>query len=164
MNNIDQMVENLYVGLEYRPCVVPVIYDDNKRFLITQASVELSCWSYPQGGIKRGEKIIDALFRELKEEVGINSRLDLNFIDYNLYYAILNFESDRLRKKGFTKGKAYFFVLANYFGDKKLVLNSKEVADAKWLNYSEAAEHFYLGRKEKADLNKLVLDKAINLI
>src|ERR1700729_3847465 len=28
-------------------------------------------WQFPQGGVNRGERVEDALFRELKEEVGL---------------------------------------------------------------------------------------------
>ena len=31
-------------------------------------------WQFPQGGVNRGERVEEALFRELKEEIGLGTR------------------------------------------------------------------------------------------
>lgn len=58
----------------YRPNVAAVIlsskYPNVCEFFIAQRSDIKGVWQFPQGGIDEGESPRDALFRELKEEIG----------------------------------------------------------------------------------------------
>ncbi|MCX2716247.1 RNA pyrophosphohydrolase [Helicobacter sp. MIT 21-1697] len=59
---------------KYRPNVAAVIlssaYPKECRFFIAQRSDIKDAWQFPQGGIDEGESPRDALFRELREEIG----------------------------------------------------------------------------------------------
>ncbi|MBU0720687.1 RNA pyrophosphohydrolase [bacterium] len=58
----------------YRPNVAMIIVSNNypqkKEIFIAQRNDLLDIWQFPQGGIDEGEEIIEALFRELEEEIG----------------------------------------------------------------------------------------------
>jgi len=58
----------------YRPNVAAVIvssdYPDTKEIFIAERSDLHGVWQFPQGGIDEGESPEEALFRELKEEIG----------------------------------------------------------------------------------------------
>lgn len=54
----------------FRPNVGIVISDDAGRLLWAKR-IGQDAWQFPQGGIQRGEKPEDALYRELREEVGL---------------------------------------------------------------------------------------------
>ncbi|WP_104697893.1 MULTISPECIES: RNA pyrophosphohydrolase [unclassified Helicobacter] len=58
----------------YRPNVAAVVvsskYPKVCEFFIAQRSDMKGIWQFPQGGIDEGESPKDALFRELKEEIG----------------------------------------------------------------------------------------------
>ncbi|MDD4856395.1 MAG: RNA pyrophosphohydrolase [Sulfuricurvum sp.] len=58
----------------YRPNVAAVIvsheYPDKKEIFIAERSDLHGVWQFPQGGIDEGESPEEALFRELKEEIG----------------------------------------------------------------------------------------------
>lgn len=58
----------------YRPNVAAVVlssnYPNKCEFFIAQRSDIKGAWQFPQGGIDTGETPIEALFRELKEEIG----------------------------------------------------------------------------------------------
>ncbi|MCX6074579.1 MAG: RNA pyrophosphohydrolase [Campylobacterales bacterium] len=58
----------------YRPNVAAVIvsheYPDKKEIFIAERNDMNDVWQFPQGGIDEGESSEEALFRELKEEIG----------------------------------------------------------------------------------------------
>ena len=59
---------------KYRPNVAMIIvspkYPKTKEVFIAQRNDIEGVWQFPQGGIDEGEKVQEALFRELKEEIG----------------------------------------------------------------------------------------------
>lgn len=59
---------------EYRPNVAMIIvsnsYPKVKEILIAERNDLLDIWQFPQGGIDKGESVKEALFREMKEEIG----------------------------------------------------------------------------------------------
>lgn len=58
----------------YRPNVAAIImsseYPDKHLVLVAKRIDVKNVWQFPQGGIDRGETAKEALFRELKEEIG----------------------------------------------------------------------------------------------
>jgi putative (di)nucleoside polyphosphate hydrolase len=60
----------------YRPNVAAVIlsskYPEKCEFFIAHRSDIKNAWQFPQGGIDEGETLHEALYRELKEEIGCN--------------------------------------------------------------------------------------------
>lgn len=60
--------------------VVAIIFDSNGKVLLTRRNEPKSThahgkWQFPGGGIKFGEHPKEALFREIKEEIGITIQL-----------------------------------------------------------------------------------------
>ncbi|EDO8299572.1 RNA pyrophosphohydrolase [Campylobacter jejuni] len=58
----------------YRPNVAAIVlsssYPFECRIFIAKRSDMHNIWQFPQGGIDKGESVKNALFRELKEEIG----------------------------------------------------------------------------------------------
>ncbi|MDA3945719.1 MAG: RNA pyrophosphohydrolase [Helicobacteraceae bacterium] len=58
----------------YRPNVAAIIvssrYPHEKKVFVAERSDISGMWQFPQGGIDAGETPTEALFRELKEEIG----------------------------------------------------------------------------------------------
>ncbi|NPA50943.1 MAG: RNA pyrophosphohydrolase [Epsilonproteobacteria bacterium] len=59
---------------DYRPNVAAIVlsweYPHKKRFLLARRKGIKRSWQFPQGGINKGEEPLQALLRELKEEIG----------------------------------------------------------------------------------------------
>lgn len=67
-NNIVENEKN------YRPNVAAIVLSSSYPFeckiFIARRSDMDNIWQFPQGGIDKGESVKNALFRELKEEIG----------------------------------------------------------------------------------------------
>lgn len=82
-----------------KTCVVACIIDDEDRVLLTRRCIEPFCsqWVMPGGKIDKGESIVSALHREVREEVGLEIHIEglidvfehLDHGDDNDHYVIL---------------------------------------------------------------------------
>ncbi len=157
-------VEELYLKREYRPVGVSVILDLEGRVLLLESAKGKDEWMFPQGGVELGETLEQNIERELFEETGISLKSDLTDLHLGYFFKTLDAENARKDKRGFTKGKAYFFNSCTYKGNGKLTLQPEEIADYRWVYSKEA--HLYLdkGRKEKAELSKEALSRSPHLL
>jgi len=57
--------------LLYRPNIAAILQDDLGRILVAERISIRGAWQFPQGGIDDGEDVIDALKREIREELGL---------------------------------------------------------------------------------------------
>jgi len=57
----------------YRPNVAAIIQRPDGKILICQRADHPDCWQFPQGGIDAGESALQALHRELEEEIGLKA-------------------------------------------------------------------------------------------
>ena len=61
--------------IQTRVCVVPVTLDRDGRVLLVKMAPDRGVfpgqWALPGGGVEPGERILDALAREVREELGI---------------------------------------------------------------------------------------------
>ena len=73
-----------YIGVG---CGALIINDNNETLLLKRTSKsrnEAGFWSKPGGGVELGEKVEDALKREIKEELGVDIKIikPLGFTDH----------------------------------------------------------------------------------
>jgi len=61
-----------------KTAVVACIIDDEERVLLTRRCIEPFCgqWVMPGGKVDHGEPLLEALHREVREEVGIGVHID----------------------------------------------------------------------------------------
>ena len=74
----------------YRPCVVGVFIDEDGKVLVGRRK-KFPSWQFPQGGVDAGETHAQALFREMREEVGVMQFTILEELPETLRY---DFPSD----------------------------------------------------------------------
>ncbi len=80
----------------FRPNVGIIVSGADGRLLWAKR-INQNAWQFPQGGINRGEKPRDALFRELHEELGLESR-DVEIIGVTAGWLRYRLPSRYLRK------------------------------------------------------------------
>jgi len=133
---------------EYRPVAVAVIQDSCGRYLFVQSVKDLQEWSFPQGGIEVGEDAEEALSRELQEELGI-VRSGIARIVY-LGNEDMDAESARKDKRGFTRGKRYFFFLVTVQNpSQRFTPQRGEIADYRWVATDEVNQFLATTRATK---------------
>lgn len=110
-----------------KTAVVACIIDEENRVLITRRCIEPFCdlWVMPGGKIDHGEPIMEALHREVREEVGINIRVE-SLIDVFEHLGI--------------EGRSDHFVILYYRAHPlsfELKPNGKECTEAVWARKEE---------------------------
>jgi len=144
--------------VEYRPVAVAVILDKEERYLIVQSSKGNQPWLFPQGGIEEDEDLDSALYREIEEETGIKKG-ELAIINDNIHQQIVDAPLNRIDKRGFSKGKAYFYILCDYSGDGILTLQEEEVVNYRWVSRDELNQYLSSSRSVKIQMTLLALSK-----
>ncbi len=157
MKNIIDRISKLHEEKLYRPVVITLI-KDNDKYLIIQSAKGTKPWGLPQGGIEYLENPTNSLFREIFEELGIKKD-ELNIVKSFFHYNEEDAPKGRLDKRGFLKGKAYFFCFLSYHGDGNIILQEEEVADYRWCDLKEFMNLLKTARHEKQNMIKVALDK-----
>ena len=123
----------------YRANVGIVITNEKKQILLAKRFKQ-DAWQLPQGGIDKDESELDALYRELEEEVGLSSaQVTLLAKTPNWLRYELPLEHIRRRQKPKCIGqKQVWFLLKLDSSDDHISLdlhNDIEFDDWKWVDY-----------------------------
>ena len=141
----------------YSENVAIVIINNDHKVLWAKRANE-NAWQFPQGGIKSNETIEEAMFRELKEEVGIDeSKIEiLGRTNDWLYYDV---PKNWVRKdNNLYKGQKQIWFLLKFLGNENDIYlkNSPkpEFDNWSWVDY-------WKPNKEVIDFKKDVYSKAL---
>ncbi len=147
MTDLVSLINKSFEEKEYRPVAVGIIKDSLGRILFVQSAKNLNEWYFPQGGIELNERPEPALVREIGEETGILSDqlADLCFKGHE----DLDAESTRMDKRGFTKGKRYFFFTVSYSGSAELKIDTSELHDYRWVSSTGISDVLAKTRNDK---------------
>ena len=150
--DIESSIRDAHIKKEYRPVAVAIIQENNDKILFVLSAKNQQEWYLPQGGIHEDENVIGALLRELKEELDIEPE-HVHLIAY-VGQEDLDAPSARKEKRGFSKGKRYFFFLLKYQEDlkKSFTLKREELADYRWVEPKNIVEILSTARPEKKAL------------
>jgi putative (di)nucleoside polyphosphate hydrolase len=126
----------------YRANVGIVLINDLNQVLLAKRIGE-DAWQLPQGGIAKNENDIDALYRELAEEVGL-SKSDVEIIAKTPKWLRYDLPEDkRSRFSNCIGQKQVWFLLKLKSADDKIKLdayNEVEFDDWNWVNYWQPIE------------------------
>ena len=88
--------------VRYRPNVAALVVNSEGNLLICERLTIPGAWQFPQGGVDAGESLEQALYREVREEVGLEAK-HYEVIDrrdgYRYLYPV-NARWKKLRKHG----------------------------------------------------------------
>ncbi|WP_386781127.1 NUDIX domain-containing protein [Luteolibacter ambystomatis] len=101
--------------VRFRPNVAALmVRPDLGQLLICERSTLPGAWQFPQGGVDAGESLEDALFREVREEIGLLPRHYevVRMLDGYRYLYPAEARGKKLKKHGF-HGQAQTYFLCH---------------------------------------------------
>jgi putative (di)nucleoside polyphosphate hydrolase len=117
----------------YRDCVVAVIRNQEGLVLAGERADAKDAWQLPQGGVDEGESADQALFRELREEIGTDRFKVLRKLPQMIRYEFpADLDSGPARKYC---GQQQTWYLLEFLpdGKPKLELSDGEFQDIRWM-------------------------------
>lgn len=125
--------------LPYRQSVYAYIVNDNNQMLLVLKK-NSKMWDFPGGGIDGNETLVEALGRELFEELGV-SHYSIS-LESELTYKYDWPESER--RKNFKKNgtwecgqEQHFYIIKPDKNDFKIKLQEEELTEFKWFDFSK---------------------------
>jgi len=140
-----------------------VLNNKNKVFVARRIDNPKNFWQMPQGGVDKGESLLEAAYRELEEETNITNVKLIKEIEGTLTYEL---PAHLLGKiwKGKYKGQKQKWFLMRFLGldsDINIKTENPEFVEWKWINLEEITNvvvnfklHVYKDLKEK--INKII--------
>ena len=126
----------------YRYNVGIIIINDRKQVFWAKRSGK-AAWQFPQGGIKEGERLEQAMYRELKEETGIGSN-DVKILGKTKGWLYYDVPKNLIKKenRNVYKGQRQIWFLLHFSGSDKTIFfpdsKNSEFDAWKWIEFFEA--------------------------
>lgn len=149
----------------YRKGVAAIILNlDNEILLVNLTSFEKHFFAIPGGGIDKRETKIEAIKRELFEELGIKEN-SLEIIKESGFPIKFKFKEKPLIRNGHTYiGQIKYYFLIRYTGnDSYIKVYKKEVRKYIWSNYKDLRKYL-LFENQLEDTQKIILDMCPEII
>lgn len=130
-------------NLPYRKNVVGIVRkvgnpEQGDKFLLVQLNKwENYFWKFPQGGVNDGETKVEALKREIKEELGSDKFVVIRQFPFSHQYG-WDQKSIELAKFRWRGQKQTFFLVE--FVGKKMVFDPSEIKNHCWVTKKEVLE------------------------
>ncbi|MEA2056853.1 MAG: NUDIX domain-containing protein [Patescibacteria group bacterium] len=136
---------------QYRQGVNCIIVDKDNQFLVIQLQQYGSHqWKFVGGGIEVNESVVEAAYREIREETNI-LRSDLTLIGESKHIQQYDFPKELKITKKFKGQKKHQFVF-QFIGNKNsIVIQQAELKNYKWIPKKELKKYLvFLGQFENA--------------
>jgi len=159
LEKIALSVAEARIRREYRPVVVGIIIDLSGRMLFVNSAKNENDWGMLQGGIEDNEDARTALFREIEEELDV-SLSECATLSY-LGWEDMDAEPGRSDKRGWSKGKRYFFFSLILQKDSQFEPHPSEIARIVWAESENAATVMQTTRQEKRELLLRFIARAV---
>jgi putative (di)nucleoside polyphosphate hydrolase len=123
----------------YRKGISALILNTKNEFLLVNLiSFEEKYYAIPGGGVEENETLEEAVYREIKEELGINSS-SLEKIGESVNPLKTTFKTPKINKEGkeYLGSERYFFAFRFTGSDDEIKLAENEVRAYKWVPVSD---------------------------
>ena len=121
----------------YRPNVAAILQNAKGKILVCERLKPDGAWQFPQGGVDKGESHLEALYRELEEEIGVKP--DLYEVTEERGGYRYDFADGRLKfgKYGGQEQTYYLCQFTGKKGDIEIDTDHPEFQDMKWIRPEE---------------------------
>ena len=118
---------------------VIVLNKDNKVFVGKRKDNPIDKWQMPQGGVDKGEELVDAMRRELKEETSIKNIKIIKEIDGWLDYELTKNLLGKIWKGKYRGQKQKWFIVKFLGEESEINITTKrpEFIEWKWVERSQ---------------------------
>ena len=125
---------------KYRPNVSICIINQNKKVLLCERKNDSGHWQFPQGGIEKNHTAKQTVFKELKEEVGIEKNKIAKLYQCKQTHKYL--WSKNYLKTNFINGykgqKQSVWIVKFSGNDDEITVDNREFKNYQWANIDEA--------------------------
>ncbi len=137
---------------------IVVLNKENKVFVAKRIDNPKNFWQMPQGGIDKGEDVLNAAFRELYEETSIKSVKLIKELDGTITYELPDHLLGIIWKGKYRGQKQKWFLMRFEGDDKEINIKTKnpEFLDWKWIEIDKITDlvvdfklHVYKELKDK---------------
>ena len=132
---VDAWITRQHANGLYRPTAVALIESSRGAVLLLK-SVKDSWWSFPQGDVRLGEGVIDALLRNVEEKTGISG----SQLIVSRFMRATRILMPGMGLRGPVPGTSYYYFDVSVVGVPKVTLQVDVATDYRWLSALEAAE------------------------
>ena len=127
---------------KYRPNVAAIILNDDGEILICERKNNARAWQFPQGGVDKGESLLEALHREVWEEVGLEAK-HYEVVGQKGEYRYLYPPKVSAKKKYDGQKQTYFLCkLHDDAPEIEIGVNNPEFSDYDWVRPEEFDEEW----------------------
>jgi putative (di)nucleoside polyphosphate hydrolase len=141
----------------YRKGVSALIINPKNEFLLVNLiSFEDKYFAIPGGGVEEDESLEDAVYREIKEELGIDSS-SLELIGMSDESLKTTFKTPKISKQGITYiGSERFFFAFKFMGsDNEIKLAEDEVRMYKWVPFEHLNQFLLFDNQFEDTMDKI---------
>ena len=124
------------MAIHYRPNVAGILRNDKGKILVCERIKQADSWQFPQGGVDEGEKTLEALYREIEEEIGVAKSL-YSVSETRSGY---RYEFEKGRNKYGFDGQEQTYFLCDFHGrPEDICIGTKhpEFRDTRWIKPKE---------------------------
>ena len=141
----------------YRKGVSALIINKNKEFLLVNLeSFKEGFFAVPGGGIEEGETLEEAVYREIKEELGIDKN-SLELVGKNISPLKFKFKVIKMTRNGknYEGSERYFFGFLFVGDDNEINFKDGEVRSFRWVPSVQLKDYLLFDNQLQETLEKI---------